>query len=412
MNYIERDTCRMDGSKLETVLDFGSIYPSNFVNKDNSKVRVPLELCRGTTSNLIQLRHTMDRDILYRNYWYRSDLNSSMVESLRDIVTKVQHKIKLFAGFAGDVVVDIGANDGTMLSMFPKDNITVGFDPANNLKDIASTRCSYFINDYFTADKYPLKKKAKIVTSIAMFYDLEDPNVFVKDVKKILADSGIWVIQLTDLLSMMKVNAFDTIVHEHLEYYSLEVLCELMRMNDMHVFDVSYNRVNGGSIRAYVGHAGFRITKRSVTKAFQKEREYMSSFENPWNSFSNRVENIKETMMNFIHDEVGKGKIIYGMGASTKGNTLLQYFGLTPNEIIKIAEVNKDKYGLSTVGTGIPIVSEVSAVKEQPDYFLVLPWHFIDNFVGKNQEYLEKGGKFIVPCPQPAIIGKDGKELL
>jgi len=409
MNYIERDTCRMDGSKLETVLDFGSIYPSNFVNKDNSKVRVPLELCRGTTSNLIQLRHTMDRDILYRNYWYRSDLNSSMVESLRDIVTKVQYKIKLFAG---DIAVDIGANDGTMLSMFPKYNITVGFDPANNLKDVASNRCSYFINDYFTADKYPLKKKAKIVTSIAMFYDLEDPNVFVKDVKKILADNGIWVIQLTDLLSMMKVNAFDTIVHEHLEYYSLEILCELMRMNDMHVFDVSYNRVNGGSIRAYVGHAGFRITKRNVIRAFQKEREYMSSFENPWESFKERVENIKETTMNFIHDELGKGKFIYGMGASTKGNTLLQYFGLTSDEIIKIAEINKDKYGLKTVGTGIPIVPETEALMVRPDYFLVLPWHFINNFIENNQDYLEAGGKFIVPCPEPAVIGKDGKELL
>lgn len=409
MNYIKRDSCRMDGSKLETVLDFGSLYPSNFVTEDNSRVRVPLVLCKGSTSNLVQLMHTMDRDILYRNYWYRSDLNSSMVESLRDIVVRVQHKTKLFAE---DVVVDIGANDGTMLSMFPKWTTTVGFDPANNLKDIASTRCTHFINDFFTADKYPLDKKAKIVTSIAMFYDLEDPNIFVKDVKKILAGNGIWVIQMTDLLSMMKINAFDTIVHEHLEYYSLEVLCELMRMNDMHVFDVGYNRVNGGSIRAYVGHAGFRITNNSVVKAFQREREYMSSFEDPWKSFKERVENIKDTTMNFILDERGKGKTMYGMGASTKGNTLLQYFGLTPNEIEVIAEVNKSKYGLKTVGTNIPIISEVDAVKAQPDYFLVLPWHFIDNFIGNNKEYLEAGGKFIVPCPEPAVISKDGKKLL
>lgn len=409
MNYVERKSCRMDGSKLETVLDFGSLYPSNFVGKDNSRVRVPLELCKGSTSNLIQLRHTMDRDILYRNYWYRSDMNSSMVESLKDVVTKVQYKIKVFAE---DVVVDIGANDGTMLSMFPKWSTTIGFDPANNLKDIASTRCTHFINDYFTADKYPLKKKAKIVTSIAMFYDLEDPNAFIKDVKKILADNGIWVIQLTDLLSMMKINAFDNIVHEHLEYYSLEVLSELMRMNDMHVFDVSYNKVNGRSIRVYVGHAGIRITNSRVLKAFQQEREYLSSFEDPWMIFRERVEGIKETMMNFIHDEVGKGKTIYGMGASTKGNTLLQYFDLTHKEIVAIAEVNKDKYGLRTVGTNILIVPEVEALAVRPDYFLVLPWHFIDNFVERNQEYLEKGGKFIVPCPQPTVIGKDGKELL
>ena len=409
MNYTERDTCRMDGSKLETVLDFGNLYPSNFVDKNNSRVKVPLILCKGATSNLVQLKHTMDRDILYRNYWYRSGLNLSMVESLRDVVTKAQLRTKLLDG---DVVVDIGANDGTMLSMFPEHTITVGFDPANNLKSDAGTRCTYFINDYFSAEKYILAERAKIITSIAMFYDLENPNEFIQDVKRILAPDGIWVIQLADLLSMMKVNAFDNIVHEHLEYYSFEVLDELMRMNDLHIFDVSYSTVNGGSIRVYVGHAGFRKAEDSVTKAFKEEREYLSSFENPWKSFSLRVEKIKEITMNFIHDKASKGKTIYGMGASTKGNTLLQYFGLTPDEIGAIAEINKDKYGLKTVGTGIPIIPEEDALFIRPDYFLVLPWHFIDNFVERNQEYLEAGGKFIVPCPRPAIIGKDGKELL
>ncbi len=406
MNYLERDTCRMDGSKLETVLDFGSIYPSNFVDNNNSKVEVPLVLCKGSVSNLVQLKHTIDRDILYRNYWYRSDLNASMVESLRDIVKQVQYKIKLFAG---DIVVDIGANDGTMLSMFPKYTTTVGFDPANNLKDVASSRCTHFINDYFTADNYPLEEGAKIVTSIAMFYDLEDPNKFIQDVKSILADNGIWVIQLTDLLSMLKINAFDTIVHEHLEYYSLEVLGELMKLNDLHIFDVSYNSVNGGSIRIYVGHAGVRLTSVRVLDALRREYKYMASFENPWEAFTERVENIKKTTMKFIREELGKGKCIYGMGASTKGNTLLQYFGLSSNEIVAIAEINEAKYGLKTVGTNIPIVAEEAALVAQPDYFLVLPWHFIDGFVKNNKEYLDAGGGFIVPCPRPALITKDGK---
>lgn len=409
MNYIERDGCRIDGSGLETVLDFGSIYPSNFVDENNSRVKVPLVLCKGSVSNLVQLKHTMDRDILYRNYWYRSELNPAMVKSLKDVVKQVQYKTTLFAG---DVVVDIGANDGTMLSMFPKYAVTVGFDPANNLKGIASTRCTHFINDYFTADNYPFEKKAKIVTCIAMFYDLEDPNVFVEDVKKILDRDGIWVIQLTDLLSMMKINAFDNIVHEHLEYYSLEVLGELMKMHDLHIFDVTYNDVNGGSIRVYVGHAGVRLTSSRVLDAFRREREYMASFDNPWTAFTERVEKIKESVLHFIHDEVGKGKIIYGMGASTKGNTLLQYFGLGPDDIIAIAEVNKDKYGLKTVGTSIPIVPETEALMVRPDYFLVLPWHFIDDFVARNQEYLKDGGAFIVPCPEPAVITKDGKKWI
>jgi hypothetical protein len=409
MNYVERDTCRIDGSKLETVLDFGSIYPSNFVDKNNSKVEVPLVLCKGSVSNLVQLKHTMDRDILYRNYWYRSELNPAMVKSLKDIVAKVQYKIKLFAG---EVVVDIGANDGTMLSMFPKYAVTVGFDPANNLESIASTRCSHFINDYFTAENYPLKERAKIVTSIAMFYDLENPNTFVKDVKSILANNGIWVIQLTDLVSMMKINAFDNIVHEHLEYYSLEVLGKLVAMHGLHIFDVSYNSTNGGSIRVYVGHAGVRLTNYRVIDAFRREREYMASFDNPWDAFTERIQRIGETVVNFIHNENGKGKTLYGVGASTKGNTLLQYFGLTSDDIVAIAEINKDKYGLKTVGTNIPIIPEDFALDVQPDYFLVLPWHFIDDFVERNEKYLEAGGAFIVPCPEPAVITKDGKKWI
>jgi len=406
MNYHERNKCRIDGSDLEDVLDFGNLYPSNFVGKGNAKVKAPLVLCKGKTSNLVQLKHTMDRDILYRNYWYRSDLNKSMVESLKDIVTEAQTKIDILAG---DVVLDIGANDGTMLSMFPDHSITVGFDPANNLKKIAKTRCTHYINDYFTADKYPVVEKAKLITSIAMFYDLEDPNKFIEDVKSVLAYTGVWVIQMTDLLSMMKVNAFDNIVHEHLEYYSLETLNNLLRKHWLRIFDVSYNDVNGKSIRVYIGHEGYRTTGRSVVKALAEERKYMRSFKNPWTAFSERVEKIKETTVSFIHSEVNKGKRIYGMGASTKGNTTLQYFGLTPNEIIAIAEVNKDKFGLKTVGTGIPIISEEEALKAQPDYFFVLPWHFIDNFVERNQEYLEAGGAFIVPCPEPAVITKEGK---
>jgi len=409
MNYMEHKSCRIDGGPLETILDFGEIYPSNFVDQNDQQVKVPLVLTKGATSNLVQLKHTIDRDKLYRNYWYRSDLNPSMVKSLKDVVTRVQYKIKVFED---DIIVDIGANDGTMLSMFPEHGITVGFDPAENLKGIAETRCDIFINDYFTKKSYPFDRKAKIITSIAMFYDLEEPHVFIEDVKAILGIPGIWVIQMTDLLSMLKINAFDNIVHEHLQYYSLEVLINLMRFHDLHVWDVSYNKVNGGSLRAYISHAGHRITDPRVSRYLVEEKKYMKSFDDPFVAFKERVENIKETTMNFIRDENSKGKTIFGMGASTKGNTLLQYFGLTPDDIVAITEVNKDKYGLKTVGTAIPIISDEDGLAAQPDYFLVLPWHFIDNFMDKNQEYLEKGGKFIVPCPEPVIIGKDGKELL
>lgn len=411
MNYKGRDTCRIDGGALEEVLNFGNLYPSNFVDKNNLRAKVPLVLCRSVTSGLVQLRHTIDRDTLYRNYWYRSDLNPSMINSLRDIVTSLQHEINLHDS---DIVVDIGASDGTLLSMFPKHVTTVGFDPANNLKDIASTRCTHFINDYFSKEKYPLKKKAQVITSIAMFYGLENPNSFVKDIKKILAPNGIWVIQLMDLRSMLQATDFMNICHEHLEYYSLEVLVNLMERHGLQVFDVSYNSTNGRSMRVLVGHKDFRLIGRSVFEAIQSEHDYMDFFENPWSAFAYRVEFIKSNIMKFIHDELGKGKSIYVLGASTKGSTLLQYFGIDHNLIPFAAEVNKNKFGLKIVGTGIEIISEEHALKLNPDYFLVLPYHFKEFLLKKEGvvNYLQNGGSLIFPMPCPEIITKEGQRCL
>lgn len=413
MNYTERETCRVDGSPLKTILDLGEIYPSTFVKPgedDPELKKVPLTLVRGEGSGLVQLKHTVDRDFLYRKYWYRSQLNSSMVDSLRDIVSNILRKTSILAD---DVIVDIGCNDGVMLSMFPK-GYKVGVDPASNLQDEASKNCNLFINDYFDERiLFQLPDKAKIITSIAMFYDLEDPNSFVQTVKQMLKIYGIWVIQLTDLLSMFRINAFDNIVHEHLEYYSLRTLSNLLNKHGLEIFDVQYNDVNGGSIRAYVGHMKFWEVKDRVRIALKAEDDYMSSFDDPFLAFKDRSEKIKETITTFIRDERRKGKIVYGLGASTKGNTLLQYFGLTSQEIGGIGEINPDKYGLVTIGSNIEIISEVGALElVKPDYCLVLPWHFIRGFKARCSEYLKGGGALIVPCPRPKIITGSGEEWI
>lgn len=333
-----------------------------------------------------------------------------MVDSLRDIVSSVLRKTNVLAD---DIIVDIGCNDGIMLSMFPK-CYKVGVDPASNLQDSASKNCDLFINDYF--DERVLLQvpdKAKIITSIAMFYDLEDPNSFVYTVKRMLKQYGIWVIQLTDLLSMFRINAFDNIVHEHLEYYSLRSLINLLEKYGLQVFDVQYNDVNGGSIRAYIGHTGFWEVKDRVKIALMAEDEYMNSFDDPFLAFKERSEKIKETVTKFIKDERWKGKIVYALGASTKGNTLLQYFGLTFQDIGGIGEINPDKYGLVTIGSNIPIISEEGVLElVKPDYCLILPWHFINGFKKRCAKYLEEGGALIVPCPRPKLITKDGEEWI
>jgi hypothetical protein len=279
---------------------------------------------------------------------------------------------------------------------------------------VAEKNCTLFINDYFDEKVlFRLPDKAKIITSIAMFYDLEDPNAFVRAVKQMLKIYGIWVIQLTDLLSMFRINAFDNIVHEHLEYYSLRTIRSLLAKHGMEVLDVQYNDVNGGSIRVYAGHAGFWEVKDRVKVALKAEDDYMNSFDDPFIAFKERAEKIKETITRFIHDERYKGKIVYGLGASTKGTTLLQYFGLTSQEIGGIGEINPDKYGLVTIGSNIEIISEEGVLDlVKPDYCLILPWHFIKGFRERCQEYLSGGGALIVPCPRPKLITKGGEKWI
>ncbi len=404
--YTERLTCRLCGSELETVLDLGNIYLNDFVDEGQSIKSAPLTLVKCKRCELVQLKHTPDLDLLYKQYWYLSSLNKSMVKALQDIVDNVEARANLQPG---DVVIDIGCNDGTMLGQYSTPDLyKIGFDPALNLADKAKRYCTSFYNTYF-GDISIKTPKAKAITSIAMFYDLEDPHTFIELIKRSLTDDGIWVVQFTDLLSMLKINAFDNICHEHLEYYSFRVLRSLFEQHGLEVFDVSTNDVNGGSIRMYIGWRDqYRITS-GVDALEAEEYDYMNSFEDPFKAFAERVQDIREKITNFFDEVKAQNKEIFAMGASTKGNTLLQYFNITDEQIPYAAEVNRDKFGKKTVATNIPIISESSALMLNPDYFLVLPWHFIDTLLKIHEPYLKKGGKLVVPMPDPTIYEyKDG----
>lgn len=408
MSYTERDICRVCSGKLENILDLGMIYQNDFIPDDTNIIKSPLVLVKCNKCDLVQLGHDFNMDSLYRQYWYKSSLNKSMVNSLQDIInTVIDYDILK----DDDVVVDIGANDGTLLSLYPKNVIKIGFDPALNLAEEAKQHCNYFINDYFSAATYPIEKKAKVITSIAMFYDLENPRAFISDIKTLLDPTGIWIIQFTDLLSMFKINAFDNICHEHLEYYSLEVMCNLLQSEGLEPINISYNNVNGGSIRLTVAFPNTYFPK-DIDKARKDELLYMKQFDNPFTAFADRINIIKDKITNFIDSILGHGAKIYVMGASTKGNTLLQYFNIDNTKIPLAAEVNKDKFGLKTVGTNIKIIPEYQALNDNPDYFLILPWHFIETFKVSLTPYLEKGGKLLIPMPEPCILSKDGVTLL
>lgn len=403
------EACRgCKGTSLEPILDLGELYVSDFVCEQGKAIRAPLALVLCKACVLVQLSHRgVERDSLYRQYWYLSGVNPTMVAALEDIVASIERIVQLKKG---DVVSDIGSNDGTLLRAYSVPGLfRLGFEPARNLMQEGSRGGNKIVVDYFGYWPYQRVtggQAAKAITTIAMFYDLKDPNAFVHDLWKVLAPDGVWVNQMAYLPAMLEQNAFDNICHEHLEYYSLTSLDALLRRHGLQIFDVELNDVNGGSFRVYAKHAvcGRYPVSAAVGELLQQEREMGLSGVRVYQEFAQRVENIRREVMEFIHEAVGQGKSVYLYGASTKGNTLLQYFGLDSKVITAAAERSPAKWGLRTVGTDIPIISEEQARKENPDYFLVLPWHFLDHFLEREQEYLDNGGHFIVPLPRPRVI--------
>lgn len=396
MNYTTRKTCRVCGSKrLSFILTLGNLFVSTFVRDAKEKaIRAPLELVFCENCKLLQLKHTAPQELMYsRHYWYRSAISPVISNDLKEITRVARKMVKLNKG---DIVFDIGANDGTMLKYYPKNLIRVGCEPANNLIAELKKVASYVIHDFWSYQAWQKQfkdKKAKIITAIGMFYDMEDPNQFIKDSAKALDEKGIFIAQLMCLRPMLEKNDLGNICHEHLEYYSYDSLKYLFETNGLEIFKVEENSINGGSYRIFARHykKGSIKFKEKLTKKDYKD-------------FYKRIKTNKKACVDFIKKEVEKGKKVYVYGASTKGNTILQYYGLN-NKLIKgAADKSKEKWGKYTVGTLIPIVKEVEARKEA-DYFLVLPWAFFDTFYKREKQWLKKGGKFIVPFPSFRVVG-------
>ena len=419
-----RKTCRQCcNTTLLPILSLGTHAVSTFLDPSvgNEVVtRGPLELvlCDPRTGcSLLQLHHrAVDPAVMFTKYWYKSGMNKTMIAALRDITKKIEDMSYLSAG---DAVLDIGSNDGTLLRSYATEGLRkIGFEPARNLAHDVDEAPGLIINDFFSAaafEREVVDTKVKAVTSIAMFYALENPAQFVADVKRILRPDGVWVIQMAYLPSMLETNNVDNICHEHVTYYSLRSLEFLLHSHGLQVFDLELNDVNGGSFRVYVQHPSLPCS-RLVTDRVAAQREYESKYNfqeaDVYRAFAQRVEDIKVSLVTFLKREHARGKIIHVYGASTKGNTLLQYFGLDASIIQAAAERNPDKWGLKTVATLIPIISEAQSRESHPDYYLVLPWHFRTEFVQRESEYLAKGGHMIFPLPRPEVVGLSGSNPL
>jgi hypothetical protein len=403
--------CRIsESNNLVKVLSLGNQVLTGVFPKDASQkvTSGPLELVWCPDSGLLQLNHSYDLNEMYGlNYGYRSGLNQSMVQHLKN---KVTHLSRIRPIYSGDIVLDIGSNDATLLSSYDVSGLKrIGIDPTG--VKFASFYCNgiELVPDFFSANAFTSKfpnKKAAIITSISMFYDLERPSDFVKDVASVLDKNGIWHFEQSYMPTMLRTTSYDTVCHEHLEYYSLQVVNDLVSEHGLKIIDVQMNSVNGGSFAVSVAHIDSDLKPNAAVIDWllgQEERMGLNT-PRPYREFEDRVYRHREDLTRLINNLNDDGKKVVGYGASTKGNVLLQFCGFTSKNISAIAEVNPDKFGCLTPGSLIPILSEKEVKAMKPDYMLVLPWHFRDFIINREKEYLASGGKLIFPLPEIEIV--------
>lgn len=427
MSFTEISKCRICGNtSLVTILDLGEqALTGVFPKKPSDHVSVgPLQLVKchnedGDKENcgLVQLRHSFVASEMYGdNYGYRSGLNQSMVRHLHSKVARLRSLVKFSPG---DYVIDIGSNDGTSLAAYcdlPESVTLVGCDPtANKFRQYYNPRIKV-VADFFTAanirKEFGDQARARVVSSIAMLYDLEEPLAFFRDVHNVLADDGIWVFEMSYMPTMLEVNAYDTVCHEHLEYYGLKQIKYMTDRTGFKIVDVELNNINGGSFSVIVAKQSSTVHPEAtelIQKMLGRElAELKLHTLTPYAEFDGRVRKHRDELNALLQRLKAQGEVVFGAGASTKGNVVLQYCGLSAENLPAISEVNPDKFGAFTPGTLIPIISEKEARERKPHYMMVLPWHFRDTLIEREAEYLKSGGKLIFPLPNIEIVAQDG----
>ena len=427
ISYLKK--CKIcDNKNLKKVLFINEQYISaTFVksNRNNklTKIKTPLTLVLCDKSKnkkacgLLQLLEITKPDLLYRKYFYRSATNDTMRKDLKDVVSSV---CKIAKPSNKDLIIDIGSNDCTLLNFYKKKFQLVGFEPARNINYIDVGKEIKIFNTYFNYSdfkkKFP-KSKAKIITSCAMFYDIAEPKKFVADIDKILDKNGVWCVQISYLASMITNNNFYDICHEHLSYYSLETFNYLLKNFNLRTFYAETNAVNGGSIRIYISRKNSHFLKNEsykkvLKKILQKENKLSLSNLKTFFNYQKKIDNIKFKTNKFVDSIQNKGGKVFGLGASTKGNILLQHFGLTKTKIPFISERNPEKVGLRCLGSDIELISEKNARKRNPKAFLVLPWNFKKEIIKREKNYLKKNGILMFPMPYPHYVSKKGEKKL
>ena len=398
--------CRnCNSTELKFLFTLGNFaFTGKFPSKFQKIPKAELTLVMCYKCKLVQLDRNFNRNYLYgKDYGYRTGMNKTMTNHVETVVKDILSKINLNTN---DAVLDIASNDGTLLKFYlNKAIIKVGVDPLIAKYKKLYKKIDYKLSGFFSAKIIPnnlKKKKFKIITALSMFYDLPKPNNFLNDVKKILHKDGIFVLEHADLYSIYKNNVFDTICHEHLEYYSSSVIFDMLKKHNLEVFDHNYNEINGGSSQYFICHKNskYKINYKRINKVRSLEKKTKLFSIITFKRFHGKINEIKKKLNLKINEIIKKKQTIHGYGASTKGNVLLQYLNINDHKVKYIAERNPKKYNKFTPGTKIKIISEMLSRKKNPNYYLVLPWHFKKEILLREKKIRDKGCKFIFPLPK------------
>ncbi len=402
---------------MTELFSLGDLYVSDFLAPDEQPRAAPadLTLVMDDDTKLVHLAEQPPAELIWGRYWYRSGTNATMCKELEGIVDEIESLITV-----GGLWVDIASNDGTLLETVDDEFTVIGIDPVEgDIADEALHHADEIIQEPFTSsvadDIVGRRGQAKVVTCIAMFYDLLDPTDFLAGVHRLLERDGVFVLQMSYTPLMLTQLAFDNICHEHARYYTLTTLRAVLARAGFKIVDATLNDTNGGSFRVYAmrddaderkfATQPYRDVAKMRTTALLYNEEGWFNTSDAWVQFGRRIDSLRIAVRTHITNARARGETVWGYGASTKGNTLLQFFGLDHTLIDGIAERQEAKWGLRTVGTDIPICSEAEMRKAKPDYLLMLPWHFRREMVEREADYLAAGGRFIVPCPQFEVVG-------
>ncbi|MFB7300814.1 class I SAM-dependent methyltransferase [Streptomyces rubiginosohelvolus] len=419
VNYATVNACRICGNKeLLTVLDLGDqaltgVFPRS---RDEAEQKAPLELvkCSPAGCGLVQLRHDADMKKMYgERYGYRSSIRPFMVNHLKSKVEQVTALVDLRPT---DLVLDIGSNDSTLLHQYGETVDAsglqlVGCDPSAEKFRGRYPEGAELIVDFFSAEVFRARmgdRKARIVTSIAMFYDLPDPTAFMRDVRAVLEDDGVWMLEHSYLPSMLDTNCYDNICHEHLEFYGLRQIEYMAQRAGLKVVEAKITDVYGGSLNTVMAKDTSTVPVDEAGLARLRAQEAAAGLDTmvPFDAFRGRIEAHRDELRAFLDESRAAGRLTLGYGASTKGNVVLQYCGITEQDLPCIGEVNEEKDGCFTPGSWIPIVSEEAAKAQKPDQLLIFPWIYRDGYIEREQEYLDGGGKLVFALPTFEIYEK------